>query len=308
MPPTAPPPGNGSTSSFPKPPPPSPPPPPPPAPPPGNGSTSSCAKPPPRSPRHRPQKSTVCSACLVVPTSELRSPISHLRPSRIPHHALRGCQSSIALQICARTQDGLRTTITFESPANTHTGTPSDAHHARRGGGASMSKSVLFVSSVQKELQAERRAVKDYIEGDALLRRFFHVFLFEDLPASGRRAGDVYLAEVEHCAIYLGLFGNEYGHPDTDGFSPTEREFDLATATRKERIVLLKGQDDATRHPKMKALVQKAGAQVIRRRFNSVPELTAALYASLVEYLARTGALRSRPFDASACLDATLDD
>jgi hypothetical protein len=42
----------------------------------------------------------------------------------------------------------------------------------------------LFVSSVQKELQQERRAVKDFVQGDALLRRFFDVFLFEDIPAS----------------------------------------------------------------------------------------------------------------------------
>lgn len=31
----------------------------------------------------------------------------------------------------------------------------------------------LFISSVQKELAEERRAVRDYVHGDALLRRFF---------------------------------------------------------------------------------------------------------------------------------------
>ena len=51
----------------------------------------------------------------------------------------------------------------------------------------------IFISSVQKELAAERRALKDYIHGDALLRRFFDVFLFEDLPAADRRADEVYL-------------------------------------------------------------------------------------------------------------------
>jgi hypothetical protein len=29
----------------------------------------------------------------------------------------------------------------------------------------------IFVSSVQKELQAERQAVRDFVRGDALLRR-----------------------------------------------------------------------------------------------------------------------------------------
>jgi hypothetical protein len=46
-------------------------------------------------------------------------------------------------------------------------------------------KRRIFVSSVQKELAVERRSVRDFVEGDALLRRFFDVFLFEDLPASG---------------------------------------------------------------------------------------------------------------------------
>ena len=41
----------------------------------------------------------------------------------------------------------------------------------------------IFISSVQKELADERRALKEYIHGDPLLSRFFKVFLFEDLPA-----------------------------------------------------------------------------------------------------------------------------
>jgi len=50
----------------------------------------------------------------------------------------------------------------------------------------------LFISSVQKELQQERRAVKDFVQGDALLKRFFDAFLFEDLPASGAGRGTNY--------------------------------------------------------------------------------------------------------------------
>ena len=39
----------------------------------------------------------------------------------------------------------------------------------------------VFISSVQKELAAERRAVKDFLTHDPLLRRFVgEVFLFED--------------------------------------------------------------------------------------------------------------------------------
>jgi predicted HTH transcriptional regulator len=168
--------------------------------------------------------------------------------------------------------------------------------------------SSIFVSSVQKELAEERRAVKAFVEGDPLLRRFFTVFLFEDLPASDARADAVYLDEVDRCALYVGLFGNEYRLEDAQGVSPTEREFDRATQQGKPRLIFVKGVDDRARHPKMAALVRKAGDQLIRRRFTGTADLTAALYASLVEHLERTGALRTRPFDASACPGATLAD
>ena len=57
-----------------------------------------------------------------------------------------------------------------------------------------MKKSVanryrIFISSVQKELSAERSAIKDFIIHDPLLSRFISdVFLFEDIPAGDRVA------------------------------------------------------------------------------------------------------------------------
>jgi len=171
-----------------------------------------------------------------------------------------------------------------------------------------MPTASLFVSSVQKELPEERRAVKAFVEGDPLLRRYFTVFLFEDLAASDRRADEVYLDEVDRCAVYVGLFGNEYGFEHAEGISPTEREFDRATARGKPRLIFVKGADDRGRHPKVRALIGKAGNQLIRRRFGTVPELTASLYASLVEHLEGVGRLRTRPFDASACPRTTLGD
>ncbi|MBI5444878.1 MAG: DUF4062 domain-containing protein [Deltaproteobacteria bacterium] len=167
---------------------------------------------------------------------------------------------------------------------------------------------LIFISSVQKELADERRAVAEFIANDPLLRRFFVPFLFEDLPASDRRADEVYLAEVERAALYVGLFGNEYGWEDAEGLSPTEREFDHATACGKARLIFVKGLDDAGRHPKMRALVGKAGGQLIRRRFATAADLKGDLYASLIEHLERTGRLRTKPFDAAACPDAALSD
>ena len=164
----------------------------------------------------------------------------------------------------------------------------------------------IFISSVQKELQTERRVLKDYVHGDPLLGRFFQVFLFEDLPARDRKADDVYLEEVEHSDVYVGIFGMEYGKEDSGGFSPTEREFDRATEKGKTRLVFVKGSEDKGRHPKMMKLIHKAGSQLIRRRFSDIPGLTAALYASFVEYLEMAGKLQTLPFDASACPRASM--
>ena len=115
-----------------------------------------------------------------------------------------------------------------------------------------------------------------------------------------RRADEVYLDQVDRCSIYLGLLGNEYGCEDAQGVSPTEREFDRATAQGKTRLIYVKGSDDQTRHPKMLALVRKAGGQVIRRRFENLADLNAAVYGSLVDFLEAKGVLRTSPFDKTA--------
>ena len=124
----------------------------------------------------------------------------------------------------------------------------------------------IFISSVQKEFAGERAALRDYLRGDALLRRFFEAFLFEEVPAADRRADDIYLDEVEHCDVYVGLFGNEYGFEDAEGISPTEREFALATRRHKHRLIFVKGTDDRQKHPKMQALIRQANAELIRRQ------------------------------------------
>ncbi len=169
-------------------------------------------------------------------------------------------------------------------------------------------KSCIFVSSVQKEFAEERKAIKMFVTGDPLLRRFFDVFLFEDIPATDRRADDVYIEQIDRCTIYVGLFGNRYGAQGSDDVSPTEREFDHAMARSKPRLVFVKGMQDDNRHPRMNVLIRKAGDQLVRRRFVGIPDLNAMIYASLTEHLCRTGAIHTGPFDASACPEAALSD
>lgn len=167
----------------------------------------------------------------------------------------------------------------------------------------------IFISSVQKELAEERRAVKDFIIHDPLLSRFISdVFLFEDIPAKDRKPDDIYLGEVEQCDIYLAIFADTYGWKNEDGKSPTELEFEHATKTHRERLVFVKGSDDKAREPEMAKLVSRAGRQVTRRRFSETPGLIREVYASLVECLENRGEFRSRPFDDSVCERATLRD
>ena len=166
----------------------------------------------------------------------------------------------------------------------------------------------IFISSVQKEFSEERVVLRDYLQGDPLMRRFFDVFLFEDCPAQNRRADELYLDEVAECDIYLGLFGDSYGFETQSGLSPTHLEFQQATKLTKHRLIFIKGSDDSKRHHKMSALIQEAANQVIRRRFVSLSELITGVYASLIDYLADKELLRFGPFDASLCRDATPAD
>jgi hypothetical protein len=165
----------------------------------------------------------------------------------------------------------------------------------------------IFVSSVQKEFKQIRLDLKAFLLGDAFLHRFVsEVFLFEELPATDRRADQVYLEQVERCDIYLGIFGYEYGNEAQDGISPTEYEYNHAAKHQKPRLVYVWGSDEKKRAPKMKHLVRKASDELIRRRIEDFSALCSEVYASLVNYLDSMGALRVPPFDTSACDGATL--
>lgn len=172
----------------------------------------------------------------------------------------------------------------------------------------SVTRLKIFISSVQKEFAEERKALSDFLRGDPLLRRFFDVFLFEDVPAKDRRADELYLHEVEKASIYIGIFGNEYGISDKKGFSPTHIEFLRATELHKCRLIFVKGADGGDRNPQMKALIKEAESQLVRHRFATAAELISGVYASLIDYLADKDLLRVGPFDASICEEAGMKD
>ncbi|MCQ2171206.1 MAG: DUF4062 domain-containing protein [Bacteroidales bacterium] len=164
----------------------------------------------------------------------------------------------------------------------------------------------VFISSVQKEFSEERKALAKYIREDALLRRFFEPFIFEELPAINLSAPEAYLAEAAQSEIYLGIFGKEYGYEDADGVSPTEREFDKATEQGNHRIIFIKRCSE--RNPKETKFIKRVEEQLVRKGFNDFEELRTSVYSSLIRFLEDNEYLRFLPWDASLHRTATLDD
>ena len=171
-----------------------------------------------------------------------------------------------------------------------------------------MKKISVFISSVQSEFAEQRLMLCDYITSDALLGKFFEPFIFENVPAVNYSATSVYSNEVEHCDIYLGIFGKQYGFEDSEGVSPTEREFDLAGLYSKARLVFLSNDADIDRDLKERNLIQKAQQLVVSKRFASPLELKTAVYVSLIRYLEEKEYIRTAPFDATLHTRATIED
>lgn len=165
----------------------------------------------------------------------------------------------------------------------------------------------IFISSVQREFVKERKAIADMIRNDMLLGTFFEVFLFERTMAQNRSARSVYIGEVRDSDIYLGIFGDEYGYEDSQGVSPTEREYDKATELGKFRLAFIKRSASA-RVPKERAFVAKVEQSVTRKSFSSVATLKKAVYEALFQFLRDRDAVNVRPFDESFSLGVKVDD
>lgn len=132
-------------------------------------------------------------------------------------------------------------------------------------------------------------------------------YAFEDLPASEISAQKAYLTQAAACHIYLGIFGIQYGYEDADGVSPTEREYDTATAHFAHRLIYTL-RTNTERHPKEQAFISKVEQEVVRRGFSTYEELRTAVYNSLIDYLVKKEVIRRVPFDAAAHPTATYDD
>ena len=172
----------------------------------------------------------------------------------------------------------------------------------------------IFISSVQREFAKERKALASYIRKDAILGKFFEVFLFEEVPAQERKADGVYLAEVDDCDIYLGIFGHTYGNVDSRGVSATEREYRRAAARHKYRICFVDKSAGET-DPRQAAFISRVNDDVVRKGFVGYDDLRTAVYAALAKHLEDKGLtiilrranIASRPQTDKRAQDVGLD-
>jgi len=167
----------------------------------------------------------------------------------------------------------------------------------------------IFISSVQSEFAEERRMLKAYLTNDTFLREYVDgVYVFEDQSADSRSPSEIYLPRAGSSDIYIGLFGGSYGNvASTDGVSPTEKEYEAATAAHAVQWIFLfdgKGPMD----PRMRRLRERAGCEHTWKRISSVPELQREVFASFVDLLREKRILANVPYDASVAVDETMSD
>ena len=130
---------------------------------------------------------------------------------------------------------------------------------------------------------------------DSLCRLFLRICLH----ASEVSAQKAYLAQAAESHIYLGIFGTQYGYEDSEGVSPTEREYDTAKAHFVHRLVYTL-RTESKREPKEQVFVKKVEQELVRRSFTTYEELRTAVYNSLIDYLEQKEFIRKAPFDAAA--------
>ena len=165
-------------------------------------------------------------------------------------------------------------------------------------------KYKIFISSVRKEFEQERKFIKQEIENDYVLNRFFDVFLYEDLSALGSAPKEVYTKEAINSDIYIGLIGSDYGSILESGISPTELEYDLYNKTHNDALIYIK--DVEFRDERTKDFIKKIGVHSYTR-FNDRYDLIKQIKESLADFIDKN--LRNyRAFDYEILTDSSCDD
>ena len=144
----------------------------------------------------------------------------------------------------------------------------------------------IFISSVRSEFAEERQRLYDYIRTDALLKLFFEPYLFEANPASDSKTQDLFLSAAEESEIYVGIWGCLSGNVAEGEKSPTELEYDAASAKNRYRIIFVKELGEGeTRDSRETALIRRAEGEVVRKKFTDYEEWDSLCGLSVIAML-----------------------
>lgn len=145
-----------------------------------------------------------------------------------------------------------------------------------------MRRKRIFISSVQREFTHARQRLASFINNDPYWSQFFYAFIFENLPASQRSPSDIYLGEIDRCAIYIGIFGLQYGRLNEKRVSATEQEFDYAIEIDRDPLIFVKELTPRARRAKrMEALIRKASGHTYTT-FRNTDHLVSEVQRSLL--------------------------
>lgn len=173
----------------------------------------------------------------------------------------------------------------------------------------------IFISSVQKEFERERAAIKRMIETDPIIKPHFRTFVFEiDAPAVDKTTQQVYFDEIEKSDVYLVLIGDKYGYCPDGGYSPTEQEYNKAVECGLTKLVMVRGLDNSKREEREAAFLERISRDRVRVRFQNASaesatgDLLDEIRNSLRDIMIDEGILSEVPFEDQSPADVSLDD
>jgi ATP-dependent DNA helicase RecG len=114
----------------------------------------------------------------------------------------------------------------------------------------------VFVSSVQKEMEAERLALLALLTTDPFLKDHVEPVLFEQLPPPSRPVGKPYLDALKKCQVYVLMLDRDYAAASVK-VSPTREEYDLARSMEIPAMALVKGRYDDRRDARTNAFFEQ---------------------------------------------------
>ena len=152
----------------------------------------------------------------------------------------------------------------------------------------------VFISSVQKELRAERIAIGSFLSTDDFLRECVTPRIFEDYPQPLRPNPKAYLDLLRQCQVYLLVIGSKYGADAGEGLSATHEEYRVAQQMQLPTLVCVKGKDKNREEKEAAFFKEILDARHTYSRFETEEQLLEIVGKRLREHIETTFAVEPR--------------